>query len=163
MRKEYNMDKTAFINALIDSRAQWDALLSQIDEQSMLAPGVEGDWSIKDIIAHVMWYELEMVPLMQTRTLTGSELWNLSQDERNEALYRQYHDHPLHEIMSQEQQAYTQLLAAAKTLSDEELNDPHRFKDMPGDWIPWKILAGNSFTHYLDHINSIRTWLAQRL
>ncbi|HEU0001150.1 MAG TPA: ClbS/DfsB family four-helix bundle protein [Ktedonobacteraceae bacterium] len=157
------MNKTAFINALIESRAQWDALISQIDEQTMLVPGVEGDWSVKDIIAHIMWYELEMVPLMQTRTFTGSELWNLPQDERNEAIYQHYRDHPLHEIISQEQRAYAQALAAAKTLSDEELNDPHRFKDMPGDWIPWQILAGNSFTHYPDHIASIRTWLAQRL
>ena len=100
---------------------------------------------------------------MQTRTLTGSELWNLPQDERNEAIYQQYRNQPFHDIISQEQQAYAEILAAAKTLSDEELNDPHRFKDMPGDWIPWQILAGNSFTHYPDHITSIRAWLAQRL
>ena len=156
------MDKTTFISALTESRTQWDALLAQIDEQWMLEPGAEGNWSVKDIIAHIMWYEQEMVPLMQARSLIGSELWNLSQDERNEAIYQQYRDHPLHELISQEQQTYAQLLAEAKTLSDEDLNDPHRFKDMPDDWTPWRIMAGNSFTHYPDHISSIRAWLAQR-
>ncbi|MGH2494312.1 MAG: ClbS/DfsB family four-helix bundle protein [Ktedonobacteraceae bacterium] len=158
------MDKTTFIDTLVQIRAQWDALIAQIDEQWMLEPGVEGDWSIKDIIAHVMWNELEMIPLIQTRTLTGSELWDLPQDERNAAVYQQYRDHPLPEILSQEQQAYTQLLAQAKTLSDEELNDPHRFKNMPDteDWIPWRIIAGCSFTHYPDHMASIREWLIRR-
>ena len=156
------MDKTTFINALAESRAQWDALLAQIDERWMLEPDVEGKWSVKDIIAHVMWNEQEMVPLMQTRSLIGSELWDLSQDERNEAVYQQYRHHSLQELISQEQRTYAQLLAEAKTLSDEDLNDPHRFKDMPDNWTPWQIIAGCSFTHYPDHISSIRTWLAQR-
>src|SRR5713226_3184158 len=115
------MDKTTFINALTESRARWDALIAQIDERWMLEPDVEGKWSVKDIIAHIMWNELEMVPLMQTRSLVGSELWNLSQDERNEAVYQQYRDRPLHEIITEEQQAYAQLLKEAQTLSDEDL------------------------------------------
>jgi len=81
------MDRTSFLNSLIDTRAQWDTLLAQIDEQWMLEPGVEGKWSVKDIIAHVLWNELEMIPLRQTRSLVGSDLWQLPQDERNEAVY----------------------------------------------------------------------------
>ena len=158
------MDKTTFINALTESRAQWDALLAQLDEQWMLEPGAEGKWSVKDIIAHIMWNELEMIPLIKTRSLIGSELWNLPQDERNEAVYLLYRDTPLSTIISEEREAYTQLLKEARTLNDEELNDPHRFKDMPDseDWIPWRIIAGCSFTHYPDHISSIREWLIRR-
>ena len=159
------MDSTTFIDRLVQTRAQWDALISQIDEQGMLEPGVEGKWSIKDIIAHIMWNELEMVPLVQTRSLVGSDLWELPQDERNEAVYQLYRDTPLSVILSQEREAYAQLLKEARTLSDEELNDPHRFKDMPDSegWIPWRIIAGCSFTHYPDHMASIKAWLAQRM
>jgi len=162
-RREYHMDKTTFINSLIETRAQWDALISQIDEQWMLEPGVEGHWSIKDIIAHNMWNELEMIPLIQTRSLTGSELWNLPQDERNEAVYLLYRDTPLQTIIAQEREAYTQLLKEAQTLNDEDLNDPHRFKNMPDTegWIPWRIIAGCSFTHYPGHMASIREWLTR--
>ena len=159
------MDRTSFITSLIDTRAQWDTLIAQIDEQWMLEPGVEGKWSIKDIIAHILWNELEMIPLIQTRSLVGSDLWQLPQDERNEAVYHLYRDAPLRDILSQECEAYNQLLQEARTLNDEELNDPHRFKDMPDSagWIPWRIIAGCSFTHYLDHMNSIKAWLAQRI
>ncbi len=48
------MDNKTFIDNLIDTRAQWDALIAQIDEQWMLEPDVEGKWSVKDIIAHIL-------------------------------------------------------------------------------------------------------------
>jgi hypothetical protein len=35
----------------------WDALIAKIDRGRMVEPGVERDWSVKDIIAHVSTYE----------------------------------------------------------------------------------------------------------
>ncbi|MFL5701544.1 MAG: ClbS/DfsB family four-helix bundle protein [Ktedonobacteraceae bacterium] len=64
--------------------------------------------------------------------------------------------------MNEEQQAYADLLAAAQTLSDEDLNNSHRYKQMPEEWVPWQLYAGNTFKHYQDHMPSIREWLAQR-
>jgi len=156
------MDKTAFINTLKQSRAEWEALLAQVDEERMLQPGAAGKWSVKDVIVHVTWGEREIVPIMRTHVLAGSELWELSDDERNEIVYQQNRDRPLQEILHEEQQAYADLLEAAQTLSDEDLNDSHRFKQMPEEWVPWQIIAGCSFKHYQDHMPSIREWLAQR-
>jgi len=153
------MDKTTFMNTLQETRAQWEELLAQVEEERMLQPGATGKWSVKDVIAHVMWGEREMVPLMHTHMVAGSELWNLSDDERNEIVYQQNRERPLHEIMSEEQQAYADLLAAAQTLSDDDLNDPHHFQQMPEEWVPWRIFAGNSFKHYQDHMPALRAWV----
>lgn len=155
------MDETTFINALKEARAEWEALLALLGEEQMLQPGVAGKWSVKDIIAHVAWGEREMVPVIHTHVLAGSDLWNLSDDQRNEIVYQQNRNRPLQEIMNEEQQAYAALLEAVQTLSDEDLNDPHRFKDMPQEWIPWQLFAGNSFEHYQDHMPSIQEWLSQ--
>ena len=155
------MDKTTFMNMLKESRAQWEEILAQIDEEHMLQPGATGKWSVKDVIAHVMCGEREIVSVMHTHVLAGSELWNLSDDERNEIEYQQHRERPLHEILSEEQQAYADLLAVAQTLNDEDLNNSHRFQQMPEDWVPWQIFAGNSFKHYQDHIPALRTWLEQ--
>ncbi len=154
------MDKATFISTLKETRAEWEALLAQVGEERMLQPGTAGKWSVKDVIAHVMWSELEIVPIMGTHVLTGSELWNLSEDERNEIVYQQYRDRPLYDIVTEEQRAYDQFLETAQTLSDEDLNDPHHFTDMPEAWIPWRIFAGCSFQHYRGHMPSIREWLA---
>ena len=156
------MDKTMFISTLKKAREEWDALLAQVGEEQMLQPGAAGKWSVKDVIAHVTWGEREITPVMRAHVLAGSELWNLSDDERNEIVYQQNRDRSLHEIMNEEQQAYADLLAAAQTLSDEDLNDSHRYKQMPEEWVPWQLYAGNTFKHYQDHMPSIREWLAQR-
>lgn len=156
------MDKTLFIGTLGKAREEWEALLAQVSEEQRLQPGAAGKWSVKDVIAHVTWGEREIAPVMRTHVLAGSELWNLSDDERNEIVYQQNRDRSLHEIMNEEQQAYADLLAAAQTLSDEDLNDSHRYKQMPEEWVPWQLYAGNTFKHYQDHMPSIREWLAQR-
>ncbi len=153
------MDKTTFMNTLQETRAQWEELLAQVEEERMQRPGATGKWSVKDVIAHVMDGERELVQIMHTHVVTGSELWNLSDDERNEIVYQQNRERPLHEIMSEEQQAYANLLAAAQTLSDDDLNDPHHFQRMPEEWVPWRIFAGNSFQHYQDHMPALRAWV----
>jgi len=153
------MDKTTFMNTLQETRAQWEELLAQVEEERMQRPGATGKWSVKDVIAHVMDGERELVQIMHTHVVTGSELWNLSDDERNEIVYQQNRERPLHEIMSEEQQAYANLLAAAQTLSDDDLNDPHHFQQMPEEWVPWRIFAGNSFKHYQDHMPALRAWV----
>jgi len=161
-QKEETMDKATFVKTLKEVRAQWDALLAQIDQEWMLEPGVAEKWSVKNIIAHIAWSELELVPVMQTHVLAGSELWNLPLDERNEIVFQQNRDRPLHEIMVEEQEAYAQFLQAVQELSEEDLNNPHRFNNMPEDWVPWQILAGSSFKHFQDHMPSVRERLTHR-
>jgi len=154
------MTKTEFLEKLTSARSEWDALLAKMDLARMSQPGVEGNWSIKDIIAHVTWYEREMINLIRTRTLAGSNLWDSPVDQRNAAIYEQNRARPLADMLAESQAAYQQFLGAVQTLSDDELNAASRFKDMPLDWVPWEVIASNSFNHYPDHIATIRRWLA---
>lgn len=127
----------------------------------MTEPGLAGEWSLKDIIAHVTWGEREMVGVLEARALVGSDLWNVSTDERNAAVYEQNRDRPLGDVLAEAQEIHAQLFTALEMLTDEDLNDPQRFQDMPADWIPWKLIAGNSYGHYDEHSPSIRAWLEQ--
>ena len=155
------MDKATLLKTLIETRAAWEALLAQFDEEQMLKPGAAGTWSVKDVIAHVASGESGIVPVLRTHVLVDTDLWNLSDDERNEIEYQQKKDRPLHDIVNEERQAYTALLEVVQQLSDEDLNDPHYFKNMPEEWIPWQLIAGDSFKHYEDHMPSLRDWLAK--
>ena len=154
------MDKATLLKTLIETRAAWEALLAQIYEKQMQKPGAAGKWSVKDVIAHVASGESELVPVLRTHVLAGS-VWNLSDDERNEIEYQQNKDRPLHDIVNEERQAYTALLEVVQQLRDEDLNDPHCFKNMPQEWRPWQLIAGDSFKHYEDHMPSLRNWLAK--
>jgi hypothetical protein len=154
------MDKATMLKTLTETRATWEALLSQIHEDQMVQPGVAGKWSVKDIIAHVTWSETELAPTLRTHVLGGSDLWRLPADERNELNYQQNKDRPLHDIVNAERQAFAEVLAGVLSLSDEDLNDPQRFQNMPPDWIPWQLIAGITFRHYQDHMPAIGEWLA---
>jgi DinB superfamily len=156
------VDAVTFISMLEQARAQWEAFLVQMDEQRMLQPGIVETWSVKDLIAHVSWYEREMVPVIRLRVFTGSEWWALPTDERNAMIYQQNRYRPLQEIIDEGQHSYSELLEAVQSLSDEDLNDPRRFRDMPEDWVPWQIIAGNSFEHYQDHLPLLHTWVTDR-
>ncbi|HEY7126794.1 MAG TPA: maleylpyruvate isomerase N-terminal domain-containing protein [Ktedonobacterales bacterium] len=155
------MTQSELLSAMQTERAHLDAALAEVGEARMTQPGVEGDWSIKDLVAHIVWYEREMVALLQTRTLAGSDLWNLPNAERNAAIFAQGRERPLQDVLREAQHVYAQLLEQARTLSDEEINDARRFQGMPEAWVPWRILAENTWEHYRDHAASIRVWLNQ--
>ena len=68
----------------------WDELvevLAKYKETQMMLPGVTGSWSAKDILAHISWFEHEMIGVLQQRALVGSEWWNLPVDERTQKIY----------------------------------------------------------------------------
>ena len=156
---EAPMTRATFLDSLRGGRAAWEAVLAQISEDDLTRPGVEGDWSIKDIIAHVTWHEREMLGVLRAHALIGSDLWNLPLDERNAAIFQQYKDRALDDVLEESRLIYPQLLELAEALTDEELNDPRRFPGMPEEWSPWGLIADNTYSHYADHIASIRGWL----
>ena len=47
------MNKSELLNWLQEEYQQWEALLDQIRPERMEQPGVNGDWSMKDIVAHL--------------------------------------------------------------------------------------------------------------
>lgn len=47
------MNKSELLNTLREEYQQWEALLDQIGAARMDQPGVNGEWSMKDIVAHL--------------------------------------------------------------------------------------------------------------
>ena len=154
------MNHKTFMTKLRHGRAAWEATIAKIPQTRLTEPALAGGWSVKDVIAHVTWFEEEMVAVIEARALVGSELWLLPADERNRAIYEEQRERPLADILAGSERAGRQLLQQADALTEEELINPARFKDMPPDWVPWQIIAGNSFNHYPDHIADMEAWLS---
>jgi hypothetical protein len=165
-RKEQGMDEAmtqARVLALLRAaRREWEALLAEVPPDRMTEPGVEGTWSVKDIVAHVAWGEREIVPVFRDHVLAGSSLWELPLDARNAAMVAAARDQPLEAVLSEEHAAYAELLAILESLDDSDMTDAGRFRDMPADWQPWRLISGNTYDHYPDHIPTIRAWLAKQ-
>ena len=152
--------KPQLLDMIHTARTHWEALLAEIPATWMTEPGVAGAWSVKDIIAHISWGERENIGVAQAHALVGSDLWHLSEDERNAAVFEQNRARDLQDVLLESRQVFQQYLDAVAALSDADLNDPSRFPGMPAGWRPWRILYDP--THYDHHAQSIRAWLDQR-
>lgn len=156
------MNVKQFQHSWRKDRAEYERVLAEIGEEWMLEPGLPGGWSIKDVIAHVNWYEQEMVVLLETRELAGSELWGLPADERNIPIHEQNKDLPLREVLEESNRVFERLWMLISQLADEDLIEASRFDQMPEDWEPWQVIASNTYEHYQEHIPDIRAWLAEK-
>ena len=155
------MDKGELIRRIESARRGWDELLAGVDDDLALEPGAEGGLSAKDLVAHVTWYEREVVRMLRTRTMEGSGLWALGPDERNAAIHEQARDVPLEEVRAESARVFEELIEQLRLLPCEVYADAARFANMPRDWAPWELIAGNTIWHYPDHTGAIRGLLEE--
>jgi hypothetical protein len=146
------MDKAEFLRKVGEDWAAWEAALAGMDEAALVRPGFCDEWSAKDVMAHIAWYEREMIGLIEAQALAGSEAWDLPLDERNEGIYQANRGRSLEAVREEAAEVHAQLVQALETLSDEDLNDPARFAGMPPDWRPWEVIASDTFEHYREHL-----------
>lgn len=106
-----------------------------------------------------------MVGVIRERALVGSPLWVLDQDARNAAVYAENRDRELRDVVAEERAVWSELLPGLESLTDEDLTDRSRFRNMselPPGVLPWQIFAGSTFRHYEDHLRDIGSWLHGR-
>ncbi len=152
------IDKATLLDKVRSERSRLDALLAGFTDEQLAQPGVDGDWSIKDHLAHITWHEQEIVRMLRARSLeysVVSDLWNLPLHERNHAIHESNRDRSLEDVRAESRQVYAELSQLLEGVSEEDLTDPGRYKGMPGDWKPWRLIAENIYEHYHDHTEDI--------
>ena len=160
------MDKTTLMNTIQSEYAKLETLIAPLSEAQLSNEPADGEWSIKDIMAHVAAWEqicarwLEefqrgITPRPTERVEIGS----------NERIYREYHDLSLAQVREFFQEAHQQFLQQVNQLtqamSEEDLNASGRYawtKDWPG-YSLIAVIADNSYEHYQDHVQQIRRQL----
>jgi hypothetical protein len=138
----------------------WMYLLESVSEDKFEQPGASGNWSLKDIIAHIKWHEEQMVRVMEARALIGSEWWELPTHERNALIYQEHKSVPLQDVLENATAVHRQLVHWIGTLTDKDLNEPAQFEGMPENWLFGEILAENTYIHYGDHAASVAKWIS---
>ena len=150
-----------FLAQFKEERAAWEAQLEEIPAERWTEPGASGDWTVKDVVAHVVWHDREIIGVLRARALVGSELWALDTPSRNEAIYAESRDRSLAEVQADARQTGAELEAEVERLTEEDLNEPARIRDMLPGYRPWQLLADNTYDHYRDHRSVLRAWLEE--
>jgi ubiquinone/menaquinone biosynthesis C-methylase UbiE len=154
-----HMDIELLVDTLRSERYEWNKLIDAVGEARMQLPGVVGGWSVKDMIAHISWAERETLFILSNRMSDGSALWYVSQDERNEIVYQQNRERPLEEVLTEANDVFEELITIIEGLKEEAIHDASYFQDMPAEWVPWQVIAANTYFHYRAHAPELRVWL----
>jgi uncharacterized protein YndB with AHSA1/START domain len=142
---------------LRSAREAWEAPIRTHSEKRLVEPETIGEWSVKDLIAHMTWTERETVGIIRKRAFVGSEWWRLPLDERNAAIYAESKDRTLSDVRAEARRVFADLLKAIETLSDAELNQPNLFAGMPFSLPAWQVIARNTYLHYMAHLPELRS------
>jgi hypothetical protein len=162
IQSEGRVTKNDLIDRVKQGHAEWEALIAEVDESGMTEPGVMSDWSVKDIVAHVAWYEWWTGEFVRTKNwpVLAPHLDSEDTDTRNNAYYHEMKDAPLDGVMELARRSFDELIAAIEPLSEEEFATP-ALLGMPDDpgWALGAWLPENTYRHYEEHAAAIRAWL----
>ena len=152
----------SFIQDVKKQRAALEDIIASCDQETLTRAGVAGEWSIKDILAHITWFDREMVGILQAKAFVSSDLWSLPPDDRNAAIHEGIKTYAWEKVQKEAAEVYKDLLEGLADLRDDDLHDPAAFPGMPPDWTPWEVMAENTYEHYQEHLVSILAWLKKQ-
>lgn len=149
-------DRVAKILAQLD--AAWTAFQQSyagLTDEQLTQPGVAGDWSVRDTIAHVAWWEEEALKHLPTilagerlpryaATYGGIDAFNALKTDENRAL-------SLTAVRAQAEDTHRRLVAYLQGLPPDQIAGDERFR---------RRLRLDTFGHYPLHTEQIRTWRA---
>jgi len=168
--KEPQMNKSELLNWLQEEYRKWEALLDQIGSARMDQPGVNGDWSMKDVVAHLTGWNRWLVIRLQA-ALRGESAplppWPTylqTDDEINAWIYDSNHGRSVDEVLQESQQVFQQLLSVLQDLpADARIEMVSARRDYYLVWIgDQRFEAGEFFDHFQDdHEPDVRAWLAR--
>jgi hypothetical protein len=165
------MNKAELLNWLQEEYQNWQALLDQIGPARMEQPGVNGDWTMKDLVAHMAYWQ----PRLTTRILAAQRgepqpppPWPAhlqTEDEVNAWIYETHRDRPVREVLEDTKQIFQQFLTVIEGLPDDVRVDVIRHNDRTY-YLLWlgetRFPAGEFFDHFHDdHEPDVRAWLAR--
>jgi uncharacterized damage-inducible protein DinB len=154
LRSRRRVSRASVLKLVQYWHAKWEQALGSIPPEKM-AEQDGGGRAVKDIIAHLAWYERQVAATLMTRQLTNPELWALPRDERNRQLYEQHRSHLLEDVLQEHRRAHDALIHELERLDDDDLNDPSQIQGLPPGTRLWEWLERHIWFHYLEHTEDL--------
>lgn len=161
---EEQMTKEKLLKEIRLERQRLEKTLERISAKQMITPGVVGDWTVKDLLAHITVWEQRMILWLEQTTreevpemLPPGMTWD-DLDQWNEETYQKHRQRALDEVLADFKLSYPQALSAVQKIPEEELIDPEHYPWREGRPL-WVMVAANTFWHYKEHEETISAWL----
>lgn len=138
---------------------EWAALLESyagLSDAQLTQPGVTGNWSVRDIIAHVTWWEEEALkhlphilkggrPPRYSVEYGGIDAFNALMTEKKRGL-------ALAEVLRERDETHQRVVRYIRSAPEEQFARETRFR---------RRLRLDTYSHYPIHAKAIRAWRAR--
>lgn len=157
--------KEQIVYRLQAERKRLEQTLAGLSQEEMLQPGVVGEWSVKDVLAHLADWE-EHFPVWVAASRQGEKpdpepglTWK-QLDLLNRRIFERHSHQTLDEVIHYFHSIHEQFMSFVASLADEELLTPGYYKlTGKGTLYSWLI-------QYVGHdkwgTTHIRKWLRER-
>jgi hypothetical protein len=157
-------DKEGILDHIQSERRRLEKNLSDLSDQEMLETGVVGDWSVKDLLAHLVDWEQRFLDWYQAG-LRGDVIqipapgisWR-ELNKLNQLIFEAHKDQPLDEIKADFHASYQQILQTVQAIPEEDFFTVGRFAWTRESNLAAYILA-NTANHYRWAKDQIRAWV----
>lgn len=145
--------RTALLEAIHTERELLEKKLAGLTAEEMVWPGSMDNWSVKDIVAHLVDWEQRFIGWYEAgrrgeevHTPAPGMTWR-DLPRLNEQGYEHHRDRPLAQVLADFQASFRQVLALVESIPEEEMfaADRHAWT---GRWRLVGYIAGNTCDHY---------------
>lgn len=157
------MDKEQMLESIETERRRLEKNLANYTDQEMIEPGVIGEWSIKDILAHLVdweqrflgWYRAGLrgeIPHTPAPGMTWRDL-----DRLNREIYEENKERALSSVQSNFHSSYTQVFEIIQSIPEPEIFASGHYAWTQNSNLAAFIMA-NTANHYRWAKTQIRKW-----
>jgi hypothetical protein len=147
--------------------------LATVPREHLTDPGVVGEWSLRDVLAHFAGYERylsgEVLATLQGRAATNEELYgrpdaptpadDIDENTSNAWVVARARRQPVDAVLEDFATAHYRLVAAVEACDDDEFEDLARFASFDGRSLA-SVLPNQCWAHYAQHLPDILRWCA---
>jgi hypothetical protein len=143
------VDRQQILKRLDRAWGTLQASYAGLSASERLEPGVTGDWSVRDILAHVTTWEeeaLKFLPLIVAVTYGGIDAFNARMTTAKSEL-------SLSSVLRLMDDTHRRVIALIQAAPEDQLTGDTRFR---------RRLRLDTYGHYPRHAEAILQWRAQR-
>lgn len=152
------MNKAELTSKVLASRAQLEAALAQISDERMALVILHGEWSAKDLIGHLGFWENRVAFLFTTLQAGKTPEPFQDMDMLNNQAIAEMRTLSLENVRRLEKSAYQKVLALLKQASEAELFAETHFAWTGGRCFG-DLIGDNTWGHYEEHLPELQAWL----
>lgn len=128
--------------------------LATLTDEERMASGAADDWSPKDVLAHVSYWDIQDAKQLADPATYEPPDYDEDFNVTNERYWHKFKDMGWDEIEAMLEQAHHELIAGLQGLDDDQLTDPERY-EWTNNRPLWQRFAVARFYHPMAHVGEL--------